>query len=203
MPKHRVACYLRVSTLDQEKGIASQEQALRAYLANHGIEGAEWYRDRMSGASLKRPEFERLQRDIFAGKIKSVYVWSLDRVSRSMFDGVKVLGEWLAKDVRIVSVTQQLDFSGVTGQLVASVLYAVAQMQREALRENTKRGMRAAKERGAVLGRRATLKAEHFVPLLQQGMSLSAVARKLNVTRQGLHKAAKREGVEVSLLINK
>lgn len=116
--------YIRVSTLDQENGLKSQEKAIRDYLAGHGLADATWYRDRLSGATTKRPGFERLQKDIFLGKVKTVITWKLDRLSRSLRDGINVLTDWLNKDVRVVAVSQQLDFSGVTGQLIAAVLFA-------------------------------------------------------------------------------
>lgn len=192
----KTAVYLRVSTLDQEKGLASQENALSHYLKGHGIAGAKWYRDRLSGGTTKRPAFEQLRKDIFAGNVKTVICWKLDRLSRSLRDGINILCDWLDKDVRIVAVSQQLDFSGTVGQIVASVLFAVAQMERDNLRENTKRGMQAAKAKGVKLGKRPKLFAKDIVPLLEGGMSVSAAARELRKTRQALYNALAREGVD-------
>ena len=195
-----MAVYVRVSTLDQEKGIDSQERALRDYLDGHGIEHATWYRDRLSGATLKRPEFERLQHDIFRGRIKTVVCWKLDRLSRSMKDGINTLSDWLEKDVRVVAVTQQLDFSGATGRMVAALLLAVAEMERENLRENTKRGMAAAKARGVKLGRRRVLHATNIMRLIESGKSVAEVARQLGRTRQAVYESLRREGYDTKRL---
>jgi DNA invertase Pin-like site-specific DNA recombinase len=100
-----VAAYLRLSTLDQERGIQSQEKAISDYLAGHRLTDVVWYRDRLSGATTTRPAFTKLQRDIFCGKIKTVVTWRLDRLSRSLRDGVNVLADWLEKDVRVVAVS--------------------------------------------------------------------------------------------------
>ena len=185
----KVAVYLRVSTLDQEKGIKSQEKAIADYLEGHGIDDAKYYRDRLSGSTTKRPEFEKLQRDIFRGKIKTVICWKLDRLSRSMRDGINVLCDWLDKDVRIVAVSQQLDFSGTVGQMVAGVLFAVAQMERENLRDNTRRGLMAAKARGVKLGKRHGAWVKEVQPLVDQGLSVIKIAKRLGRSRQAVYNA--------------
>ncbi len=196
----KIAVYLRVSTLDQEKGMLSQEKALKDYCTNHGFTKLIWYKDKMTGSTLKRPAFDKLQSDIFAGKIGTVIVWKLDRLSRSLKDGINVLTNWLEKEIRIISITQQLDFNGAVGQLIASVLFAVAAMERENLRENTKRGIAAAKARGIKLGKRPKLFAKDIVPLLQDGFSIAMVSKKLGKTRQAIYDALKRENVDLGKL---
>jgi DNA invertase Pin-like site-specific DNA recombinase len=188
----KTACYVRTSLVDQGRGLDSQERAVRDYLRNHGLE-AKFYTDEESAGTLKRPGFEKLQRDIFAGKVRTVVCWKLDRLSRSLKDGINVLCDWLEKDVRVVSVSQQLDFSGPVGQLVASVLFAVAQMERENLRENTRRGMAAAKARGVRLGKRPKLFAKDIAPLLDQGLTMAEAARRLGKSRQACYTALARE----------
>jgi DNA invertase Pin-like site-specific DNA recombinase len=183
----KVAVYTRVSTLDQQKGAKSQTWAIRRYLESHGLK-AKWFNDSMSGADINRPAFAKLQKAIFNGQVDTVIVWKLDRISRSLADGVRILTDWLAKDVRIIAVAQQLDFSGSVGQLVASVLFAIAQMERENLRENTKRGLAAAKARGVKLGGRVPGKwTAEVLPLHEQGLSCSQIAAKLNRSRQAVH----------------
>ena len=194
--KSTVAVYLRVSTNDQEKGIKSQEMAIENYLNGHSIENATWYRDRMTGSTTDRPGFQKLQTDIFNGHVKTVICWKLDRLSRSLKDGIDVLCDWLKQDVRIVAISQQLDFSGSVGKMIASVLFAVAEMERENLRENTKRGLAAAKAKGIKLGRRRSLTTVQIVPLLKEGLSVAAIAQRLGKTRQGVYNALKREGIK-------
>ena len=194
-----IGVYVRVSTLDQETGANSQVAALKVYLQGWGLEGPEgvkWYRDCLSGKDLKRPAFKQMQRDIFNGEVKTVIVWKLDRLSRSLRHGINVLCDWLDKGVRVVAVSQQLDFNGPVGQMVAGILFAVAQMERDNLRENTKRGLLAAKARGVKLGRRPKLFARDIVPLLQQGLCVGAVATRLGVSRQAIYDALEREGVD-------
>ena len=186
------AIYLRVSTLDQEKGIRSQEKALREYVKAQGLPKSKWYRDRLSGSTTDRPVFTRLQRDIFSGRVGTVVCWRLDRLSRSLRDGINILCDWCDRGIRIVSVSQQLDFNGTTGQLIASVLFAVAQMERENLRENTKRGLAAAKARGVKLGKRPRLFAKDILPLRKSGMTVTEIAKKFGKSRQAIYDALKR-----------
>jgi len=187
------AIYVRVSTFDQEKGILSQEKALKDYVKAQGMENIKWYRDRLSGASLERPAFERLQKDVFNGKVGAVVCWKLDRLSRSLQDGINVLCDWCRRGIRIVAVSQQLDFNGTVGQLIASVLFAVAQMERQNISENTKRGIAAARERGVKLGKRPKLFARDIIPLQKKGMTIAQIAEKLGKSRQAIYDALNRE----------
>jgi DNA invertase Pin-like site-specific DNA recombinase len=135
---------------------------------------------------MARPEFDRLQRDIFMGQINTVVVYKLDRLSRKLSDGINVLTGWLDKGVRVVSVTQQLDFSGATGQLVAAVLLAVAQMEQETRRERQAVGIEAAKKKGKYKGRKpGTNKGDvsKVAELKADGLSYSQIADKLSLSR--------------------
>ena len=188
------AIYLRVSTLDQDKGIRSQETALKDYIKGHGIQRVKWYRDKVSGATTNRPAFKRLQRDIFAGKVNTVICWKLDRLSRSMRDGVNILTEWCDRGVRVVAVAQQIDFNGTVGKIIAAVLMGIAQMERENLRENTKRGLAAARRRGVRLGRPDTIDLAQVKKLQGKGIPVSEIARRLGCSRQGVYAAMQRGG---------
>jgi DNA invertase Pin-like site-specific DNA recombinase len=194
----KIAVYVRVSTFDkQENGVDSQVRALQDYLDAHGME-AKWYTDRMSGATTKRPEFEKLQKEIFAGRIKCVVCWELDRISRSLKDGINILCDWIEKGVRLIAVNQQLDFSGHVGQMLAGVFFALAQMQRKTLIENTKRGMAAARARGVRIGKRPKLFAKDIVALLESGMSMSAAAKHLKKSRQACYDCLRREQIDLA-----
>jgi DNA invertase Pin-like site-specific DNA recombinase len=194
----RIGVYLRVSTFDkQNKGLDSQERALREYCLNHGFKNVTWYRDKMSGSTIDRPAFNKLQKDIFAGEINTVVCWKLDRLSRSLKDGINILTDWLKKDVRVIATAQQLDFSGTIGQMIAGILFAVAQMERENLRENTKRGIEAARAKGKRLGKRPLLFAKDIMPLLQGGSSIGQVATSLNKSRQAIYNCLARDGIQL------
>ena len=102
-----IACYCRVSTKQQKND--SQESEIRKWLAANGIDPgqAAWYFDHQTGKTLRRPEFDRLQADIFHGRIKWVVVWKLDRLSRRLRDGVNLLADWCERGLKITVITQQ------------------------------------------------------------------------------------------------
>lgn len=116
---------------------------------------AVWFVDKESGDTLKRPAFELLQKEIFEGRIHTVVVWRLDRLSRNLRDGLTTLCDWCDRGLRVVSVTQQIDFSGTIGKMIASVLFGVAEMEQETRRERQIAGIAEAKRKGVYLGRKA------------------------------------------------
>jgi DNA invertase Pin-like site-specific DNA recombinase len=194
MMKKLTALYVRVSTQDkQTKGLKSQEEALQEYCKNHNITNTKVYRDAMTGGTLERPALQQLKQDIFVGKVGAVVVWKLDRLSRSLKDGINLLVDWLEKDIRVVAVSQQFDFSGSVGQLIASVLLGIGQMERQNIRENIARGMRAAKERGVKIGgSKPKISSDEVVQLKQQGMNISQIAKRLDCSRQTVYTALQR-----------
>lgn len=177
-----IAAYIRVST--KEQNTAGQRADIERYLLGQGIT-ATWYEDQESGATLKRPAFDRLQADIFAGKIKTVIVWKLDRLSRRLRDGVNLLADWTDKGVRIIVITQQLDLSGVIGRTIAALMLGLAEIELQHLKERQRAGIDAAKARGAYRGRQpGTLAASpsRAKQLAAKGLSAAEVGRALGVS---------------------
>jgi DNA invertase Pin-like site-specific DNA recombinase len=179
------AVYVRVSTVGQNE--SGQRREIQRWLTGNGIIDAIWFVDKESGDTLARPAFEKLQKDIFDGKVKTVVVWKLDRLSRSLKDGITVLCEWCDKSIRVVSVTQQIDFNGAVGKLIAAVLFAVAQMEQETRRERQAAGISVAKERGVYRGRKkgatkAGINTSRVAELRQQGVTFPEIAQALGVS---------------------
>jgi len=94
------AAYVRVSTTGQNE--AGQRTELERWLAGHGIapSSVRWFVDKKGGNNLQRPAFEKLQAAIFAGEVNSVLVYKLDRISRTLLDGVNVLAGWCQNGIR-------------------------------------------------------------------------------------------------------
>jgi DNA invertase Pin-like site-specific DNA recombinase len=82
-----VAAYIRVSSQDQKHD--SQREAIARWLEGNGIDPdrVAWYPDVESGRKMKRPAFDRLQADIFAGTVKTVVVFKVDRIARRLRGG--------------------------------------------------------------------------------------------------------------------
>lgn len=180
-----VAVYVRVSTIGQN--VEGQRREIQRWLEGNGITEAEWFIDKASGATMDRPAFERLQAGIFTGEVQTVVVWRLDRLSRSLRDGVNILGDWCERGVRVVSVTQQLDLSGALGRTLAALLLGLGEMEREAIRERQAAGIAVAKDQGVYTGRKnGTTKAtpQRAAELRSRGLNDTEIATALGVSRR-------------------
>lgn len=149
-----IAAYIRVSSTDQDP--KSQRAAIIEWAEHEGINPKQlkWFEDKVTGKTLRRPAYIKLSQAVVAGEVETVIVWKLDRLTRSLLDGVQILSEWSRLGVRIVSVTQDIDLTGVTGKLVASVMFAVAEMELNHIRERQAAGIKLAKAAGKYTGRR-------------------------------------------------
>jgi DNA invertase Pin-like site-specific DNA recombinase len=188
-----IACYCRVSSARQKSD--SQKPEIRRWLQGNGIDPstAEWFEDKETGQNLKRPASDRLQKAVFAGRVKMVVVWKLDRISRRQRDGVNLMAEWCERGVRVVAVTQQIDLSGAVGRMVASVLFGLAEIESEYRRERQAAGIAVAKERGVYRGRqRGTTKApaRRAHELRGHGLTVQEIATALGVSRRTAGRAA-------------
>lgn len=180
-----IACYCRVSTRQQKTD--SQEAEIRKWLAGNGIDPTQvvWYRDHETGKTLKRPEFDRLQRDIFSGHVRTVVVWKLDRLSRRLRDGVNVLADWCEMGLRIVVVTQQIELNGAVGRMIAAVMLGLAEIELEYRRERQMAGIEVARAKGKFAGRQqGTTKArpQRAQELKQQGLTPPEIANALGTS---------------------
>ncbi len=181
------AIYIRVSTVGQNE--AGQRREIERWMKGNDVQDARWFVDKETGDHLDRPAFQELQTAIFAGEVRTVVVWKLDRLSRSIRDGINTLCDWCDKGLRVVSVTQQIDFNGTVGKMIASVLFAVAEMEQQTRRERQAAGIAVAKESGVYKGRKAgTTKAKphRAKELRDKGLTLDEIATALNVSRMSV-----------------
>lgn len=182
--------YIRVSTYDQNP--EGQYDEVRAWIKRNYQGEVLWYEDWETGRNLERVGFKELQRDIFAGKVDVVVVWKLDRLARSMRDGVNVITDWLARDVRILSVTQQIDLSGTFGRMIAGIMFAFAEMELETMKERQRAGIEAAKRRGVYSGRGAhkkgktKAKPERARELRESGLKTAEIANALHISERSV-----------------
>lgn len=148
------AAYIRVSTKDQD--YESQRGAVSDWFARTGVPASDvrFFADTSTGDNLRRPELEKLRAAIAAGEVDTVVIWKLDRLSRSLRDGLNLVADWAEAGVRVVSVTQQIDFSGTVGRMLAAVLLGFAQIEQETRRERQRLGIEQAKKGGVYLGRK-------------------------------------------------
>ena len=182
----RAAIYARVSTADQHNAIQIRE--LTEYVERRGWELAGTYQDTMSGAKANRPGLDKLMADARQRRFDAVLVWKLDRFGRSLVHCVSGIQELSSLGIRFVATSQGLDTdeSNPASKLLLHILAAVAQFERELIRERVSAGIRNAKAKGTKSGKaigrpRRVFDRGEILRLRQDGHSLAQIARRMNV----------------------
>jgi DNA invertase Pin-like site-specific DNA recombinase len=162
----RCAIYTRKSSeegLEQDfNSLDAQREACEAYIKSQRQEGwivlPDPYDDGgVSGATMERPALKRLLTEIEAGKIDTVVVYKVDRLTRALSDFAKIVEIFDARGVSFVSVTQQFNTTSSMGRLTLNVLLSFAQFEREVTGERIRDKIAASKKKGMWMG--------GFVPL--------------------------------------
>jgi site-specific DNA recombinase len=157
----RCAIYTRKSTehnLDLEfNSLDAQREACEAYIKSQAHEGwrliPERYDDgAFSGASLDRPALQNLLGDVGAGKINTVVVYKVDRLTRSLADFAKLVELFDQYSVSFVSITQSFNTTSSMGRLTLNVLLSFAQFEREVIGERVRDKIVASKRKGIWVG---------------------------------------------------
>jgi DNA invertase Pin-like site-specific DNA recombinase len=144
--------YLRVSS--GEQNTEAQERALREYIQRRGWKVQQIYRDQgVSGASSNRPALNELLKACRRGSIDVVVVWKFDRFARSLKQLMSGLEMCRAFGIDFVSVTESIDTSLPSGELVFQMIGAVAQFERSLIGERVRSGLSNARANGKILGR--------------------------------------------------
>ena len=164
--KKTCAIYTRKSTderLDMEfNTLDAQREGCEAYILSQKSEGwvtsPEYYDDGgFSGGSLERPALARLLEDIKQGKIQTVVVYKIDRLTRSLMDFSKLVEIFDEHEVTFVSITQSFNTTTSMGRLTLNVLLSFAQFEREVSGERIRDKIAASKAKGMWMGGRPPL----------------------------------------------
>ncbi len=185
---NRIALYARVSTRDQH--IEPQLDALRSYAEARRLEVVAEYVDHgVSGAKDQRPALEKMMREAKRRRFDAVAAVKLDRIARSTRHLTALAAELEAVGVDLVVTDQAIDTSTPSGRLLFNVLAAIAEFERDLIRERTAAGMQAAKRRGRRLWRPpAAVDRLELLRALREGASTSELARRLGVARSTARK---------------
>ena len=190
----RVAIYARVSTTLQDAGLQTSE--LRQFAEARGwITAGEYVDAGVSGAKDSRPELNRLMADAKRRRFDVVLVWKLDRFGRSLRHLVNALAEFESLGIAFVSLSDNLDLSTPSGRLMFQIIGAMAEFERELIRERVKAGMKNARAKGTRIGRpRAKVDTVVIARLRSQGASWRAISDQMGIAIATLHRAAARIG---------
>jgi site-specific DNA recombinase len=157
----RCAIYTRKSSeegLEQEfNSLQAQREACEAFINSQRHEGwvclrAAYDDGGFSGATMARPALQRLLADLTAGRVDTVVVYKIDRLTRSLADFAKIVEILDAKGASFVSVTQQFNTTTSMGRLTLNVLLSFAQFEREVIGERIRDKIAASKRKGMWMG---------------------------------------------------
>lgn len=148
--------YLRscqVSTLEQKEhgySIEEQERKLKSFCEINDWCISDVFIDAgFSGAKRERPELQRMMKDI--KRFNLVLVYKLDRLTRNVRDLLDLLEIFEQNNVAFRSATEVYDTSTAMGRLFVTLVGAMAEWERETIRERVMMGKRAAIKQGMIL----------------------------------------------------
>lgn len=148
------ALYARVSTRDKGQDPEMQLAELREYAAKRCWQVAGEFVDvGVSGSKDSRPQLDAMMRLAKARKLDVIATWKLDRFGRSLRHLVDALDELKAVGCAFVSLRDNLDLSTPAGRMMFHVIGAMAEFERELIRERVKAGLVHARAKGVRLGR--------------------------------------------------
>ncbi len=157
----KCAIYTRKSSeegLEQSfNSLDAQREACDAYIRSQKHEGwiglsARYDDGGFSGGNMDRPALKKLMDDIAGGKVNTVVVYKVDRLTRSLADFAKLVEQFDSKGVTFVSVTQQFNTTTSMGRLTLNVLLSFAQFEREVTGERIRDKIAASKAKGMWMG---------------------------------------------------
>jgi site-specific DNA recombinase len=196
--------YIRVSTDRQaEQGVSleAQDAKVGAMATMQGAKLDEVIVDSESAKSLNRPGLQRLLSLVKSGKVRSVIIAKLDRLTRSVKDLCDLLELFDKKNVALVSVAESLDTASAAGRLVITIMGAVSQWEREAIGERTRDALRHKKSNGEcvgniVYGYRLAKEGKHLEPELKEQAVVVAIRRlrKRGQSLRGIAATLNRQG---------
>lgn len=184
----KAAIYCRVSTGDQS--CQRQERDLRSFAKRGGFEVVQVFKETASGSANNRSERKKVMTLAQDRQIEAVLVTELTRWGRSTTDLLHTLQELEAYGVSVIAQTGlQFDLRSPQGKLFASLMAALAEFERDLLRERVRSGISAAQERGVRFGRqkgerpKADRHEARVLELRGQGKSYRDIAGELHLSK--------------------
>ena len=174
--------YARVSTRDQNSELQTTT------LADAGCERI--FEESASGAQKNRPQLKEALSFLREGD--TLVVWKLDRLARSLRQLIETVEDLHERGISFISLTENIDTTTPGGKMIFHVFGALAEFERELIRERTNAGLKAAKDRGVKLGRPRSLDDDQIAiarSLKAAGSMTSAqIAEHLGISRPMLYR---------------
>ena len=197
MVQKRIAIYCRVSTSDQSCDRQEQDLIHYADQANFNVIGI--WKETGSGKRKTLPERQKVITLAQARALDAILVTELTRWGRSTVDLIQTLEALQSWDVSLIAQTGlQFDLTTSQGRLIAQLMAALAEFERDLVSERVRSGLAAAKVRGKILGRRpgqrikSDLLAPQVIHLVSQGISYRTIAHDLKLSKTTVVEIVKR-----------
>jgi DNA invertase Pin-like site-specific DNA recombinase len=194
----RCALYARISTVDQH--LQTQLLALREMAKQRNCEIVREYTDTTSGAKSKRPGLDQLLSDARRNRFDIVFVVAFDRVARNVRHFLEVLDELNHLGIEFVSQRENIDTGGPLGRAMVVIVGAIAQVERQALIERVRLGMKRARLEGRQIGR-APLRVDRAALLRdrERGLSLNQLAKAHGISKASVCRILRAAKTPVSI----
>lgn len=183
----RAVGYCRVSTAEQgdsDAGMQAQRSKIHDEVVHRGWEFQTMFADVASGKSTQgRNDLALALSLLDDGQADALVVAKLDRLSRSMLDFAGIIARSRKHDWSLVAIDLGVDTTTTNGKLIANIVIALAEWERELIGDRTRAALAAVRARGTRLGRPVTTSAdaEATIRIMRQsGATFGQVARALN-----------------------
>jgi len=197
--ENRVALYARCSTHDKGQDPELQLVPLREYCQRRGFTIAGEYVDNgISGTKERRPQLDRLLEAARKRQIDLVLVWKLDRFGRSLRQLVVTLEELSTLGIGFISYQDNIDLTTPQGRLMFHIIGAMAEFERELIRERVKAGIQNAQKKGIKVGRKALppIVEDKVREMRSEGLSMRSIAKKTKLSIGSVHKTLSKTVLE-------
>ncbi|MCQ6342538.1 recombinase family protein [Bacillus cereus] len=179
--------YARVSTRDQNLGLQIEK------LESFGCK--KIFMEKQSGAKIDREELKKALEYLRSGD--KLVVYKIDRLARSTFDLQKIVKELSEREISVVFIKEQIDFSTPSGKLMFTMLGVIAEFERDLINERTAEGRARAIEKGKHMGRKGQDEKQIkqamnlFFHRDENGLSVNDIAKMTSVPRSTIYAKAK------------
>jgi DNA invertase Pin-like site-specific DNA recombinase len=181
--------YMRVSKADGSQGLDLQRDALLAV----GVKPSQLYEDQASGKKDDRPGLEACLKSLRDGD--TLIVWKLDRLGRNLRHLVNTIHDLMERKIGFRVLSGQgttIDTSTAGGRLIFGIFAALAEFERELIRESTIAGLSSARARGRNGGRPSTMTPAKLrlaqAAMAKRDSTVGDLCKELGVTRQTLYR---------------
>lgn len=168
--------------------VSTEEQNLDSQLDLLGEKCEKVFTEKVSGAKSDRPKLQQCLEYMRSGDV--LVISKLDRLARSLKDLIRIVETLKERDISIISIQDNIETTTAHGKFFFHIFGAVAEFERDLIRQRTNAGLAAARARGRLGGRKPKMTSEKILAakkLLDGNLPASVVAKQLGVSRATLY----------------